>query len=780
LKSKNHDVFTLTILIWAGASRLLACGPDFPNNLLDGGDAAVLTAPVLNFSRELERMKLVPARFEANPATNGYAPQTTEADLADLGAALRKAKVSPDEQERILKEYRAAREKVQKHQEEMSVWQNQNEWDWEDGERKMKAKPPAPKLEGVSMVAGLPEEFAEYFRGSLALHHGDTNEARTIWQALLERPEGERRFRSTWAAYMLGRLCAPEQSEQAISYYTKVQALARRGFVDSLGLATASLGWEAKVNLSQKQFERAIELYLQQFAAGDGSAAISLRVAAREAMAQGVEELVPLARNPRTQRVITAFVIAYGDRKARAVGEDPKADEQRQDPIKNWLDAVETAEVRDVESAEKLALAAYQSGQMEIAQRWVNRARNTPIGQWLQAKLFLRAGKIDRAATLLAQVARLFPIEPAPTEEARPASFQDNLYMDVSGYYPEQRVAAKQVLGELGVLRLARREYQESLDALLRSGYWLDAAYVAERVLTVDELKAYVDREWPAAAAAQEDVRNPSGAGEEERYSAALDLQVAQPVTSDGLSENIRYLLGRRLTRVCRGSEARAYFPTKYLASYDALMQALNTGRNESLPAETRAMGLFEAAKIARHDGMELIGTEVAPDWHVVGGNYEFEMTAGARATNEAAKVLVATKDELRRYAAHPADPEIRFHYRYQAAFIGMEAAQLMPNNSDVTARILCTAGSWLKARDPQTADLFYKALVRRCRKTALGAEADRERWFPELDEQGNLIVPVAAEDKPEETPKPEMGEAQPVPEEERATMPDQSAEIPQ
>jgi hypothetical protein len=27
--------------------------------------------------------------------------------------------------------------------------------------------------------------------------------------------------------------------------------------------------------------------------------------------------------------------------------------------------------------------------------------------------------------------------------------------------------------------------------------YWMDAAYVAERILTVDELKAYVDRNWP-------------------------------------------------------------------------------------------------------------------------------------------------------------------------------------------------------------------------------------------------------------------------------------------
>ncbi|HEU0038710.1 MAG TPA: LysM domain-containing protein, partial [Verrucomicrobiae bacterium] len=84
----------------------------------------------------------------------------------------------------------------------------------------------------------------------------------------------------------------------------------------------------------------------------------------------------------------------------------------------------------------------------------------------------------------------------------------------------------------------------------------------------------------------------------------------------------------------------------------------------------------------------------------------------------------------------------------YQAAFLAWEAAKLMPDNSDETARVLCTAGSWLKRRDPQTADSFYKALVQRCRKTAIGDQADRMRWFPALDENGNMIPWKKPEDK--------------------------------
>ena len=64
---------------------ILACGPWFPNTLLDKGDIAVLGAPRANFQRELERMKLLaPAA-----ATSMNRPvDSREADVADLRAAL--------------------------------------------------------------------------------------------------------------------------------------------------------------------------------------------------------------------------------------------------------------------------------------------------------------------------------------------------------------------------------------------------------------------------------------------------------------------------------------------------------------------------------------------------------------------------------------------------------------------------------------------------------------------------------------------------------------------
>ena len=75
---------------------------------------------------------------------------------------------------------------------------------------------------------------------------------------------------------------------------------------------------------------------------------------------------------------------------------------------------------------------------------------------------------------------------------------------------------------------------------------------------------------------------------------------------------------------------------------------------------------------------------------------------------------MFARPEELNRAAQHNADPEKRLHYIYQAAVLAWEAAKLMPNDSDESAKILWKGAVWLKVGEPETANIFYKALVRR------------------------------------------------------------------
>lgn len=761
MKLRSFEVCSSGLLVLA-ANAVIACGPFFPNHLLDAGDQALLAAPLADFERELQRMRLVESRFLAVPLLQmgsmesrgfsgsagsrrgDFATQTLDAELHDLTAALKQKGLPEEKIEEICQAHQTERAKLKDYVAAHERWEQSGKWHWdENGRRRNEPNGPAPKFPKIEFVELLPAEFADYLEGASAWHNPalvDKGMAREAWERLLARPAAERKFKSTWAAFMLAKSWDKEEPEKAVEYFRQVRELVRRGFVDSLGLAASSLGWEARIHYQRKDHASAIKLYLEQLATGDSTATASLSLVGAAALSDS-ESLTALAADARTRQFITAYLISVQDSSRRH-----GADMIRQDTgiTLGWLSAVEAQGVTDVESAEKLALAAYQSGAYELAQRWIKRAPNSPFAQWLQAKLLLRAGKVDEAAELLVRVSRSFPTEFPGTNA--PTIFAESLSVEVNEEYHERIPVGRQVLGELGVLRLARREYIQALDALLRSGYWMDAAYVAERVLTVDELKAYVDRAWPAARRDEQIETDAHGAGES--------------VESAKAREQIRYLLARRLARQSQGDVARDYFPPELRADIETLVQALNTGWNESLPAEQRAKSLVEAAALARFKGLELLGTELEPDWHYHGGNFTDGVTVAQREELGEKQAIVASEDELRRAQSHQPDPALRFHYRYQAAFLAWEAAKLMPDNSDETARVLCRAGSWIKYLDPPTADLFYKALVRRCRKTAIGEQADRMRWFPVLDEQGNP-KPYTPRRERDESLVPAVGEAE-------------------
>ncbi|MCW5554218.1 MAG: LysM peptidoglycan-binding domain-containing protein [Verrucomicrobiae bacterium] len=760
MKSKNFEAFSVALLVSA-ANAVMACGPFFPNNLLNAGDEALLAAPLADFERELQRMRLVESRFLAVPLPEtgamerrgfggpagsrrgDFASQSLEAELSDLTAALKQQGLAVEEIEAICEAHQIERAKLKDYVAARERWEGSGEGHWnENGGRRSDRKGSAPIFPKLEFVEGLPVEFSDYLEGASAWHNPalvDKSMAREAWERLLARPASERKFKSTWAAFMLAKSWEKEEPEKALTSYQQVRELARRGFVDSLGLASSSLGWEARIHYQRKDHAPAIKLYLEQLATGDPTATTSLRLVAAAALSDP-EGLKALAADVRARQVITAFLISSQDASRRhspdRIGHDASL-------TLGWLNAVEAQGVTDVESAEKLALAAYQSGAHELAQRWIQRSPRSPLAQWLQAKILLRAGKVEAAGALLVRVSRSFPTEFPGTNT--PVSFAESLSVEINEIFHERIPAGRQVLGELGVLHLARRDYILALDALLRSGYWMDAAYVAERVLTVDELKGYVDRAWLAARPDKPVETDAPRAGESSEQEKAR--------------EQIRYLLARRLTRQSQGDVARDYFPQELQADIEKLVQSLNTGWKETLPAEQRAKALVEAATLARFKGLELLGTELEPDWHYHGGNFTDGVTVARREQPGERDAIVASADELRRARGHSPDPDVRFHYRYQAAFLAWEAAKLMPDNTDETARVLCRAGSWIKYVDPPTADIFYKALVRRCRKTAIGDQADRMRWFPVLDEQGNP-KPYTPRRERAEPPAPEAGEA--------------------
>ena len=755
MKSKKISAAILLAAVISGfAVNALACGPFFPNNLLDAGDSAVLQPPLGDFARELQRLKLPAPKARAVSLAEGqnYADQSADVEMTDLAAALKRKKIATAPATVILQAHLAERMKLNQFNAKYEEWAGFREWvrGTNDEMQLIGSTNPPPEFPTIAVTPGLPREFALYFQGAIYWHEHDNWRAQECWQKVLALPAAERRYKSTWAEFMLGRELAAytnaDEDGLALKHFQQVRALAQNGFADSAGLAVTSLGEAARIFLRRGNFEKAFELYLEQFAAQEATAVNSLRFTAGAALSKADEnQLLALAKNPRTRRVLMAYLVSrhpYNESSGAMIYAKNTNELSR---LTLWLGAVESAGVNDLETAEQFALAAYQTGDFDAAQRWINRSPASPVSNWLQAKLFLRAGKIEAATELLAKISHKFPQDFSATNTAK--HFAQSLFVDKNPVDDDVIAIGQQAYGELGVLRLARREYVEALDALLRSSYWMDAAYVAERVLTTDELKTYVDHHWPA-----------SDAKHEKTFKNQYDWRVADTTTRG----QIRYLLARRLAREARFTEARNYFPEEWKLRLDALAEALKTGRDISLRFQKRADALLTAAFITRTNGMELLGTELEPDWFIEDGNFQAGVTWEERmadATN--ATINLASADEIRRAQTHHAEPEERWHYRdvaedlkAEAANVIWEGAKLLPDNSDELAHTLVRGGTLYRSEDHATSERFYRALVRRCGRTLIGQQADKLRWFPELDENGNLTQIIPWIDKVELTPE--------------------------
>ena len=247
----------------------------------------------------------------------------------------------------------------------------------------------------------------------------------------------------------------------------------------------------------------------------------------------------------------------------------------------------------------------------------------------------------------------------------------------------------------------------------------MDAAYVAERILTMEELKTYVERHWP-----EPDV-------------ADLTPGKAPGKTANGKPHPRRPRPWKSVTsshagwRVSIGGRRPGRSFRRVFARLGHIGRLAGTGAERS--RFPRAGARPPCGPQPRFSA-PTVWSWSAPRWSPTGpiheGQYDYGITASER-TNSL--TLPPTRDELARYEAAGVEPEARFHYRDLAADLAWEAAELMPDNTDETANVLNTAGRW--PNDVKVADRFYKALVNRCRKTTLGQAADNKRWFPRRDE---------------------------------------------
>ncbi len=677
----------LAVALIAGlAGKVFACGGSYGMNCAIGDDEQLLRSPRSGFLVELRRvLPELHTRFKAKSPSPPYGPSsgmiTQESGVADLKAMIKTAQIPESRRDKIVKSYLTVREHLRNYQEALRSHRYRLKW-MSEAERKQAM---LPKFKSPEIPSGLPQEFELYLRGAIAWHEGDVEAARQQWQVVLLLPAEERNYRSVWAAYMLGRSYVGADAGKAVKWFVLTRELASGGFVDSTGLAAASFGWEGRVELDRDDHLAAIRLYVEQLATGDNSAAASLRICATRILKSGEKQLDEAARDELGRGIVTAHLVA---------GPSPlwiASETSGREQVQAWLEVLERAKIRDLRGAPRLGMAAYRTGLMSEARGWVDRApKDDVIACWIRAKLLLRFGKLDEAAGQLAVAL-----------EARAPSEED-----------EQRWEYRaRLLGkDLAALHLTQREYVDALDLLRTHDHSSAAAYLAERILTIDELTAYIDARG----------RNPR-------------------------ADWFCGTLARRLVRKGRWKDARKYFVPDMRKRLDAYIAAIRKGHDHKTSKADRAESFWAAAQLAQKFGRELMGYDTARYNSRLDGTFR-SWAEFSRVTNNewtSFTIAPASEDEQQRIARHRPESVERWHYLYEAIDHAWRACELMPDNDEQTARRLWKAGTWIKYLDPQAADPFYKALVLRCGNTDLGKAAARLRWLPRKDidpeKQGRL-----------------------------------------
>ncbi|WP_339431454.1 hypothetical protein [Pseudomonas sp. EA_65y_Pfl2_P78] len=638
--TRNWPRHLLCLSLSLPLGSALACGPDFPMRLLDNRGQTLAELPEGNFNFEVSRLgKTIAGLKNVTAATHN--PNDLYGEASEPNEARDKAEQAglSAEQQTLVKQLRGLTDARQ------------------------------VEVQGAS----LPAEVRLYVAGAVAFATGDHQRAVDYFGKLLALPADQRPLRSTWAAYSLGRTWfamsrevddADQALEQSRQAFRQTRQMSIDGFSDPLELGVASLGEEARVLRTAGDWSGAIELYEAQNLHGSAVGYTSLKQVMNELAELPEAELAKLLQRKAVQQLVTASLIS---RVGWSFDEQPPNE-------KKLIKLLQNSTRGSLENADRLAALNYQQGDYASAKAFLENAGDGGLAWWLRAKLAVRDGDKNAAAAAYAKAAQAFP----QSEDWGYRRTPDWAYESVQ---PKCRVE-----GESAILALQRGEYLQAFVQLYRSNdlYWFDAATVAERVLTVDELKQYVDDNVPA----------PPALTQQER-----DNYVPLPVAA-----RLRDLLGRRLLREGHYAQAVGYFDSADLQNKARLYGEQRMKADAAWWPTKRASALYNAAWTAREWGMDILGYEMAPDYATFGGNYSLE-------TAELTVGPLVSDAELQRQKASEAQPDQRYHYRFVATELARKAADNLPHTSQAFAAVLCNAAGWNSSPDDLSA--LYQRYVK-------------------------------------------------------------------
>ena len=532
----------------------------------------------------------------------------------------------------------------------------------------------------------LPEELAEFrlYRMGVEEMHSNHEAIPPSWLKLLALPEKSRHYRTAWVHYMLGNFCSNDKKLRSESrrHYLDCRAAVQSGFADTAGLVKGSYRREF---LLEKDPVRKIHIGLEA------------------------------QRNcPKLELLAEEYLVIYA---FKDVFSESDCERMLADPVCRELLAVFGCKrkvfLRDVwkykfRNADILAWRAYESGDVETAEKYLKlRTRDTLLSTYIEALIARYNGDNDLAIRKLRQwldfVKRIDPKDRADIVEIKHVMGDP---FNTEPTYPLEQ----DVYGLLGSALVYRRDFVEAAQFFYRAGQIeADVMYIAENLMKLSELTAFAD-------SIDDDLKSKD---EEKRLNA----------------QSILHLTARRAFREGKFDIARKYLPEVYKAVLDQYLAFIRESKDISKSGDEKALLLFNAAKIMRWYGMELCGTQGAPDdfpsgeWGISADFEDCPYCKYDPKTDQWTNVCMkhwqdseftaGQSAETRSYAYFPGEKRIspvprnqRFHYRYRAADLARQAADLA-QDEDLRALANLFGGECLRIRTPRKADVFYKRLVR-------------------------------------------------------------------
>ena len=630
-----------------------ACGPDFPNRLLLNRDGTLLYMPEGNFAFETSRLVAVDKQLPLWKEPAAEAPPKPQ---------------SPQEQ--AIEQMRASK-----------------------------------TVEQADMVdtQGLPEAAHLYTLGAVAFAAADPR-AVEYFQQVLALPVAEQGDWGLRAQYSLGRLWmndrgTPENTydaavpvvkhpgqaplDKAMAAFQQVIEQVKSGKTDPDQLALSSLGQQARIHLWQGEIIPAVRLYAQQAAQGDSDGGLSLQYVSSYLINPAhLAALKQAIQDPLVQQLVTIELFARSSNLQMSGNTAARS----QQTIEQILTLLEQSVQSGFAGSDRLAALAYRSGQYPMAVNLLKNAGDSGLAWWLRAKMALRDGNVKAATAAYAKAASAFP-----SDESWGPQYDEEIAAEF--IIPGCRVA-----GEQAILALNRGDYLQAMELMFRGkeNYWADVADIAERVLTIDELKGFVDKHAPAPTTPLKPVKP--------------DEYNGQPITPE---VQLRELLARRMMRAGRYQEAVNYFAIpNYGQAAQAFAERLQVAQDKTSDKNVRAKAYYQAAALLREQGLEFTGYEMTPDYAIYGAGYSY--LGDAFNTSDLKRKSWISAAEAARASKSLPEADNRFlHYRWQAVALAQQAADLLPPKSQAYAAVLCNAASWVIARDAKTGRALYQRYIK-------------------------------------------------------------------